>query len=230
MKNLELLFEKSRERERKKNERENRKLERGIKKKVKKVKITKKKENKKNEVITNKKEKKDNKPPRSEKMKRAANMTNVYRYNDTKDGFDEVCDFDAQWMIDNIYSKECIYCGETDWRLLGCDRINNNKGHTKDNVNPCCKRCNKLRSDKFTVAEMKEIGAVIKKIEGKRKNYSLRRSKRVASFDLEGNLIKEYPTVAQAQEDGYSRGVIWRACQRYEEGYTYRGLRWRYLD
>lgn len=50
---------------------------------------------------------------------------------------------------------ECIYChmkGD-----IGADRIDNNKGHEKDNIVPCCVVCNRARSNYFTVEEMKEI-------------------------------------------------------------------------
>jgi hypothetical protein len=40
----------------------------------------------------------------------------------------------------------CAYCGDKQ-ALLGLDRIDNNLGHTSDNVNPCCSRCNYLRRD-----------------------------------------------------------------------------------
>lgn len=51
-------------------------------------------------------------------------------------------DLTVQWIVDNIFSKPCHYCGESDWHKIGCDRIDNSKPHTKDNVVPCCYSCN----------------------------------------------------------------------------------------
>ncbi|MBR2558606.1 MAG: hypothetical protein IKE95_09630 [Methanobrevibacter sp.] len=50
-------------------------------------------------------------------------------------------DLTEQWIVDNIFTKSCK-CGETDWRKLGCNRLDNSKPHTMDNVEPCCKNCN----------------------------------------------------------------------------------------
>lgn len=55
------------------------------------------------------------------------------------------CTLTTQWIVDNIFSKPCHYCGETDWHKLGCDRIDNSKPHTEDNVVPCCWDCNRKR-------------------------------------------------------------------------------------
>lgn len=78
-------------------------------------------------------------------MGRASYLLNDYRRMDRERGFGDVIDFDAKWIVDNIFTKPCIYCGETDWRKLGCDRIYNSKPHTKDNVVPCCLKCNAER-------------------------------------------------------------------------------------
>lgn len=50
----------------------------------------------------------------------------------------------AQWIVENIFSKSCVHCGETDWHKLGCNRLDNLKPHTMDNVEPCCYHCNCL--------------------------------------------------------------------------------------
>lgn len=55
------------------------------------------------------------------------------------------CTLTNEWFIENILNKKCIYCGETDWHLLGADRIDNSKPHTEDNVVCCCKRCNERK-------------------------------------------------------------------------------------
>lgn len=73
---------------------------------------------------------------------RAYRLVNNYKLMDKRKGFEPSVDFNAQWIVDNIFSKPCPYCGETDWHLLGCNRIDDSKPHTKDNVEPCCKNCN----------------------------------------------------------------------------------------
>lgn len=73
---------------------------------------------------------------------RAIRLMCNYRHTDKRDGYKETVDFDVQWMVDNILYKPCAHCGETDWHKIGCNRIDNTKGHTMDNVEPCCKPCN----------------------------------------------------------------------------------------
>lgn len=77
-------------------------------------------------------------------MGRAKNLACSYRQAD-KDANRGECTLTTQWIIDNIFTKPCHWCGETDWHKLGCDRIYNDKPHTPDNVNPCCEDCNKKR-------------------------------------------------------------------------------------
>ena len=69
-------------------------------------------------------------------------------------------------MIENILTQKCVYCGDT--KRIGCDRINNNLGHTKDNVVPCCIECNTARNNYFTYEEMRELGKTIAKIKENR--------------------------------------------------------------
>lgn len=37
---------------------------------------------------------------------------------------------------------KCVYCGETDWKLLGLDRIDNSKAHDAHNTVCSCSNCN----------------------------------------------------------------------------------------
>jgi hypothetical protein len=76
------------------------------------------------------------------------------------------CDLTLKWLQKHITSQPCIYCGET--KNIGCDRISNKKGHTKNNVIPCCKICNYVRNNFFSVSEMKKIGKTIRKIKNER--------------------------------------------------------------
>lgn len=87
-------------------------------------------------------------------MGRAGNQIQQYKRMDERNGFGCVIDFDARWMVDNIYTKPCPHCGETDWRKLGCNRLDNSKPHTKDNVEPCCFHCNcKLNGTESDIGE-----------------------------------------------------------------------------
>ena len=61
-----------------------------------------------------------------------------------------------------MMSQPCIYCGST--KDIGLDRIDNKKGHSKDNVVPCCYICNTARNSNFSFEEMKILGKTIKEI------------------------------------------------------------------
>ena len=68
-------------------------------------------------------------------MGRAKYLLRNYRREDKKYNRGE-CNLDVGWIIENIFSKPCTHCGETDWHKLGCNRLDNSKPHTKDNVEP----------------------------------------------------------------------------------------------
>lgn len=75
-------------------------------------------------------------------MGRASNLLSAYNQSDKKHNRGQG-DLTAQWIIDNIFSKPCKHCGKEGWEKIGCNRIDNDKPHTKDNVEPCCEECNK---------------------------------------------------------------------------------------
>lgn len=75
---------------------------------------------------------------------------------------DREFNLDRDWFVKNILKSQCIYCGSKE--KLGCDRIDNSKGHTYDNVVPCCYICNCARNNNFSFDEMKILGKTIKKI------------------------------------------------------------------
>ena len=79
----------------------------------------------------------------STKEGRASNLIRKHKLEDKKRGRGDI-DLTVPWFVRNIYTK-CIYCGETDWKKLGCDRIDNSLPHTMENVVPCCVDCNKKR-------------------------------------------------------------------------------------
>ena len=74
---------------------------------------------------------------------------------------------DKDTVFENILTKPCVYCGDT--YRVGCDRIDNSKGHTKDNVVPCCIECNTARNNYFTYEEMKRLGRTIAEIKKERR-------------------------------------------------------------
>lgn len=63
--------------------------------------------------------------------------------SDRKRGRDN--DLTREFILAQI-NKGCSYCGETQLRMT-LDRIDNSRGHTQDNVNPACIRCNYVRGD-----------------------------------------------------------------------------------
>lgn len=51
-------------------------------------------------------------------------------------------DLTAKWIVENIFSKPCAHCGKEGWKIIGCNRLDSTKPHSKDNVEPCCRDCN----------------------------------------------------------------------------------------
>lgn len=91
---------------------------------------------------------------------------NTYRSRDRKIG--QICDLDPDWYLVNITAKPCYSCGDRSPQM-GADRIDNAKGHTKDNVLPCCADCNRIRAHRFTMEEMRDhIGPAIAKAKAAR--------------------------------------------------------------
>lgn len=97
---------------------------------------------------------------------RASKLLSSYRLRDWKHNME--FDLDKDWFIKNILNKPCIYCGSTN--KIGADRIDNSKGHIKDNVVPCCYVCNVTRGNNFTFDEMCILGQAIKNIYKERNN------------------------------------------------------------
>lgn len=94
---------------------------------------------------------------------RTRRMLGAYKLNDKKRGL--TCDVTLEFFRNTI-SCGCFYCGDMD--RVGLDRINNDRGHTKDNVVACCYSCNTARNNNFTFDEMKTIGAAIREVKRKR--------------------------------------------------------------
>jgi len=91
---------------------------------------------------------------------KASKMIASYRCSDKKKNVD--CDLTIDFMVNKIFTSNCVYCGTSN--NIGCDRIDNTKGHTINNVMPACYECNVIRRNEFTIEEMKKIGKVIAEI------------------------------------------------------------------
>lgn len=93
----------------------------------------------------------------STKKGRAVNITSTNNRTDRNRGFDISNNVTNDWVVENIFNgQKCIYCGETDWKKLGVDRVDNKKPHTPDNVVCCCGECNVKRGDRYTIEEFIE--------------------------------------------------------------------------
>lgn len=136
---------------------------------------------------------------------RATNLVGCYNAYDKKYSKGEG-DLTAQWVVDNILSKPCSHCGETDWKKIGCNRLDNSKPHTMDNVEPCCRSCNL-------------------KLASKEKQTTL--AKKVYQYTKDGKLIKIWNSLIQINRElGYNMSNISRCCRQEKYRKTYKGYRW----
>lgn len=98
-----------------------------------------------------------NKQYRKTPMGRALRLLDTYNRNDKKYNRGE-CTLTAKWIVENIFTKPCHYCGKEGWKVIGCDRIDNSLPHTEDNVVPCCEECNKKRGTMDYYEFIKKVG------------------------------------------------------------------------
>lgn len=137
-------------------------------------------------------------------MGRASNLVNAYKQEDKKHNRGE-CTLTARWLVDNIFNKPCAHCGKTGWQVIGCNRLDNSRPHTEDNVEPCCFECNA----KLAASEKKQILA-----------------KQVYQYTLDGELVKVWQATAECGRNGYDFGHV-AACCRGERK-THKGYIWKY--
>ena len=106
------------------------------------------KEKKRQKYLQNREEKIEYMKQRSStQLGRASMLLSTYNKEDKK--YDRGHgDLTAHWIVENIFSKPCAHCGKTGWKTIGCNRLDNSKPHTKDNVEPCCKHCNFIQPKK----------------------------------------------------------------------------------
>ena len=138
-----------------------------------------------------------NKERRKTEIGRASYLLQGYKTEDKKYDRGEG-DLTAQWIVENIFSKPCTHCGETDWHKLGCNRLDNSKPHTMDNVEPCCHDCN-----------LKLAGF------GRKKVYQ---------YTLDGELVKVWNSVTECGNNGFHKGHVSDCClgnQKKHKGYKW---------
>lgn len=143
-------------------------------------------------------------------MGRACHLVSGYILQDKRRGFDRAVDFDAQWLIDNILTKPCAYCGETDWHKLGCNRLDHTKPHSKDNVEPCCYECNTVKLRKVKIYQYSKDKELVK------------------VWDSLGDCIKE-TSFARSCIQARLRGKWYSALRKkWYYGNEYKGYIWSY--
>lgn len=115
-----------------------------------------------------------------------------------------------KWVIENIFNKPCAHCDKTGWDVIGCNRLDNNKPHTMDNVEPCCKECNDRLAHKYFT------------------NGFL--SKKVGQYDKSGNLINIWPSACEAGRNGYTKQNIIACCNKRPHHNTHKGFIWKWIE
>ena len=103
-----------------------------------------------------------------ERAEKRTPMAKIARYRCSDKAKSLITDVDSEWYEIHIQCAECTYCGMTDDSMVA-DRVDNSKGHTKDNCIPACPLCNAVRGDRLTVDEMKVIGKAIREVKLSRK-------------------------------------------------------------
>ena len=80
--------------------------------------------------------------PQTHPMNWARNMVNAYRQMDRDRFGDDSQTITAEWFLEHIAYRQCAHCGKQGIGLVGCNRLDNTKGHTEDNVEAACFKCN----------------------------------------------------------------------------------------
>lgn len=68
-----------------------------------------------------------------------------FKAMDKQKGLSGETDLTDEYVLD-LYKGPCSYCRSSSLAMT-LDRIDNNKGHTKENCIPCCRRCNFFKKD-----------------------------------------------------------------------------------
>ena len=62
---------------------------------------------------------------------RASTLLNAYNNRDKKQNRGKG-NLTSQWIVENILFKPCAHCGKNGWKIIGCNRIDNDKLATKE--------------------------------------------------------------------------------------------------
>lgn len=128
------------------------------------------------------------------------------RYNSAdRDRFGEEGNLNAKFIVENIFNKPCAHCGKTGWDVIGCNRLDNSKPHTIDNVEPCCKSCNSRLN------ATKNVNTI----------------KNVYQYDYEGNLIKIWNSIKECGYNGFEMAKIYKSCKDTTK--MHKGYRWSFV-
>jgi len=95
-----------------------------------------------NNQITKDKDNLRKRKERQDPNKRARFILEDSRKGDKKKNRQNDLDLD---FIKKVIEKGCSYCGENEIKIC-LDRIDNSKGHLKDNVIAACVRCNNIKN------------------------------------------------------------------------------------
>ena len=90
--------------------------------------------------------------PQTHPLNWAKSIVNNYNKMDRERGFDPNQTISAEWFLQNIAYRPCAHCGLQAIGLIGCNRLDNTKGHTIDNVEPCCLKCNSRENIRDQIA------------------------------------------------------------------------------
>lgn len=136
---------------------------------------------------------------------RASSLLNAYNHKDEEYNRGKG-DLTPEWIVENIFTKPCAHCGKTGWKIIGCNRLDNSKPHTMDNVEPCCKECNNnLASEEKRMT----LGVLVDQIDM-----------------LTGEIVASYSSLTEAakavnsQKQGISKCV--NGKQKYCNGYYWK--------
>ena len=80
----------------------------------------------------------------SKQYGRASRLESHYKGEDEKHNRGE-CTIDRYYIMENIFTQSCVYCGESDWMKLGCDRKDSSLPHTPENCVTSCFPCNRKK-------------------------------------------------------------------------------------
>ena len=129
---------------------------------------------------------------------RAKNLLRSYRQSDKEYNRGE-CTLTEDYILEHIFTQPCAHCGETDWRKLGANRLDNNLPHTPSNVEPCCFSCNcELENPK----------------------------KQVYQYTLGGLLVAIWPSACECGRNGFHQSAITNCCNGKLK--THKGYKWSY--